>query len=288
MRKSGLLGLACATFPFVVGCTNDVEERLPPEASASELAAFVSIDSTSYANGEVAPHATSVARFVRTSEGAVDRATLDMLGASLDLPPLGTCAEPSIAIDAPERVELVDLGNVTVVANGKATELLPRFVPDVTDLVSGVVYGARSDGDDAPVDGWLSLRVSGTSAVEPIAIDVLDVGAPRDVAFDGAPFDTSAPLVLAAGTDHLVSWSDARTGDIVWFEVHGGGAAPVTCAYEDLGTATIPRDAFARAGGNITVHRVHRESIAARGVDEGEARLDFARVYPLGAADLSP
>ena len=275
---------------FLWGCTTDVTEAPPPEASTSAVTAVVSIESVSYATGDVAPHATAVARFIKTREGSVDAPTLAMLGADPDLPALGTCSASTTSANGARAVELLDFGSVSIDTAESTTLLTPRLVPDVTDFISGVVYGARFEGTNAPTQGPMSIRVDGRSD-DSFAIGVADAHAPDDVAFDGEPFAASTLLAFGGPLDLVVTWTAEPGEDVVYFEVDGGGGEHATCAYADLGTATLPASLFARDGGTLTMHRLHRESIVARHIDDGEARFDFARVYAFEKAsdgDLSP
>lgn len=275
---------------FLWGCTTDVTEVPPPEASTSAVTAIVSIESVSYASGDAMPHATAVARFIKTREGAIDAPTLAMLGADTDLPALGTCSASTTSANGARAVELLDVGSVSIDTAESTTLLTPRLVPDVTDFISGVVYGARFEGTSVPSQGPISIRVDGR-ADDSFAISIADARAPDDVAFDGEPFDGASSLAFGGPVDLVVTWTAKPGDDVVYFDVDGGGGEHATCAYSDLGTATLPASLFARDGGTLTMHRLHRESIVARHIDDGEARFDFARVYAFENAsdgDLSP
>ena len=275
---------------FLWGCTTDVTDASPLEASTSAVTAVVSVESVSYATEDAAPHATAVARFIKTREGAVDAPTLAMLGADDDLPALGTCSASTTSANGARAVELLDFGAVSIETAESTTVLTPRLVPDVTDFISGVVYGARFEGTNAPMQGPMSIRVDGR-ADDSFAISITDAHAPEGVAFDGEPFDMSSPLAFGGPLDLVVTWTAEPGDDVVYFDVDGGGGEHATCAYSDLGTATLPASLFARDGGTLTMHRLHRETVVARHIDDGEARFDFARVYAFAKAsdgDLSP
>jgi hypothetical protein len=272
---SRLLKIMIAS-PLLVACTAPVEAASAPDADTSETAAQISIETTSYANDSAAPHSTAIARFIRGV--GIDDATLQMLGASNDLPKPGTCAGVSARVSNSRAVELLDVGAVTIDVAGHASLLAPRNVPDMNDLVWGVVYSARTDGEDAPLSGPISIRVAGSKDVGALSIDIADMRAPEGVAFDDAP----PPLTLRGNDDVHVTWTAAAASrDIVYFEVDNG-TETLTCAYDDSGSATLPASIFAAVpagAGSIVVHRLHREAVTTRGIDEGEARFDFARVY---------
>ena len=281
-----LLKLACAA-PLLVplaGCTGNVDAANAPDADASELTAAISIDTTSYADDVAPSHSTAVARFIRGNFG-IDQATLQMLGASIDLPPNGSCSGTSSheTTSSGHSVELVDVGAITLDVAGRSATLAPRNVPDMNDLVWGVVYSSRVDGENAPVSGSISLRVAGSKDIGALSIDVADMSAPTDVVFDDATFLSGGDLIALHGnSDVRVTWTtSAPSHDVIYFEV-ANGTETLVCAYDDSGSALLPASMFAAAPdgkGTLAIHRLHREAVAARGIDNGEARFDFARVY---------
>src|SRR5580693_5851830 len=102
-------------------------------------------------DARVGSRAEGSARFVRiTATGSLDDA-LRTIGAALELPPRGACATVASLAGRVARagttpvVELVDVGAVSLEANGVETRLVPRQLPDVTDVVSGVVYARAAD-----------------------------------------------------------------------------------------------------------------------------------------------
>ncbi|MEO8875864.1 MAG: hypothetical protein ABI461_09775, partial [Polyangiaceae bacterium] len=75
----------------LVGCTSNTDAPVSRDADSAEVTAAIAIDTTSYADERTPAHTTAIARFIR-SQGSIDAATLRMLGAAVDLPPIGTCA----------------------------------------------------------------------------------------------------------------------------------------------------------------------------------------------------
>ncbi len=68
--------------------------------------------------------------------------------------------------------------------------------------------------------------------------------------------------------------------DVIYVDLAATSAAASTrCLFVDSGHATLGAADFgALEDGTIAVHRLHRESFHAHGVDPGEVRFDFARV----------
>jgi hypothetical protein len=269
------------TLPLLVGCTTAVDAANLPDADSSELAAAISIETTSYADEITPAHTTAVARFIR-ARSSVEQGTLQMLGAALDLPPVGTCSGISPRAESGgQAVELVDVGAINIDVGGHSTFLAPRNLPDMDDLVWGVVYSARADGTEAPVSGSISLRASGSKNVGAFSIDVADLQAPTDVRFDGA---ATSPITISSSNDLHVTWTAATppSNDIIYFEITSdarSGDENLICAEADVGFANLDAHLFSSGHGNLTVHRLHREAVTARGVDDGEASFDYGRVY---------
>jgi hypothetical protein len=267
----------------LAACTGTVESSGAPDADSSELAAAISVETTSYADEATPSHSTAVARFIR-ARSSIDLPTLQMLGASIDLPPNGTCSGLSTpAGSAGHAVELVDVGAINVDAAGHTAFLAPRNLPDMDDLVWGVVYSARAYGTDAPVSGPISIQVAGSKDVGAFSIDVADLQAPANVTFNG---DALAPIIFRSNEDVHASWTPTpKSTDIIYFEIDNG-TETVVCAQADTGSADLPASLFrastndsAPGNGTLTIHRLHREVVVAHGIDDGEARFDFARVY---------
>jgi hypothetical protein len=283
LRLSKLL--VVPLFAPLVACTGTVDASNSPDADSSEVAAAIAIDTTSYADEAAPAHTTAVARFIR-ARSSVDDATMHMLGAALDLPPVGTCSGISTHVEnAGQAVELVDVGAIDVDIAGQNLSLTPRHLPDMDDLVWGVVYSARADGTESAVSGPTSpragfpsvaLRVAGSKDVGAFSIDVANVEAPANVTFDG---DALAPILLRGNEDLHASWTPIpQSADVIYFEVDNG-TETLVCAYDDRGSADLPASLFATRSGSLTIHRLHRELVTAHGIDDGEARFDFARVY---------
>ncbi len=280
-----LIGGALAV---LTGCTSSV---LPPgEVADAELSptatAVVVVEGSSANEGS---RSDVVARFVRARNGAVDDDALRMVGASVDFPAVGGCgALGSPRPTSPRAIALLDVGSVTLAAGaGETSEsvatLQARQLPDVADLISGVVYSmARRDGT-LPSKGRYLLRVEGTSESEigPFVIAATSPGEPTNVLLAGD--DGHAGAVSFAPDAAVDLTGDAGGGaDDISGDLAATSAAPITrCLFVDSGEARIGAAAFGGLeDGTVTVHRLHREPFEAQGVKPGEVRFDFARVVP--------
>ncbi len=304
MRSPLLLAGALGSFAFATGCVAPPDDRPDAEATSTTATAVVVVERTTHdaRPGELAsPRDAVIARFVRVRQGAVDDQALRIAGAAWDLPTLGTCSTGSRAAQdqspvalQPRSVDLLDVGVLTVDARdtprdtrdtvqvaqaanpSKSTILLPRAMPDPTGVVSGVFYSARST-DSAGVftpAARLQLHTSGGPDM-PEGFRV-DVASPRDM---------TDVLVTGSNVGLDVAWatsSDREPSDVVYVDVTSRARLVARCTTLDLGHFLVPASAIASLGsadeGQLAVHRLHRESFRAKGIEPGEIRFDVARV----------
>lgn len=271
----------------LLGCSATVSassDGADAEAS-STTAAVVVVERTSGATDTARGEA--VARFMRVRGGGSDEA-LRVVGATVDFPALGTCVSLSTLSASKEpapMVQLLDVGAVSMEANGVQTTLLARRLPDVVDLVSGVVYARATDAELLPPRARYVVRVSGTSdEIAPFVVDAGAPGDPGDVRVSGQEARLGFVSLPASGPAEL-TWEAGNAEDLVYVDVTaeaqaGLGRTPtIRCAFADSGRALISSNAFAAGDeGTLSIHRLHRERFRARGIDSGEVRFDFARV----------
>jgi hypothetical protein len=250
---------------------------------ASSATAIIVVERTAGPGDAVRGDAV-IARFVRVSQGAVDEPALRMAGVTADLPaPSAMGANCFVPNDNPpayshgRAVELLDVGQVTLnsasaVPNSaentaKTTMLLPRSMPDPAGVVSGVFYSSRS-ADVFAAGSRVSLRSNGGA-------DLLDgfnvsVTAPRDVS------DVRVSPNVVGGLD--VSWdaTDSDAHDLVYVDILS--PAPrvgMRCTVTDTGHVAIPSQV---EEGQVAVHRLHKETFKAKGIEPGEVRFDVAKI----------
>jgi hypothetical protein len=297
MRSHLLLTGALASFT-AIGCVAPPDDRPDAEATSSTATAVVVVERT-VGPGDAVRGDAVIARFVRVRQGSVDEQALRIAGASgfdRDLPAVGTCstagfgAETQAALQ-PRSVDLLDVGVLTVdgassasgagaLANaGRSTVLLPRSMPDPTGVVSGVFYSARSAEAFTPAARLQFHTSGGPDLAEGFRVDV---PSPRDVsdvhvAFASASLSPSSPGLEVSWEADAVA-SEAR--DIVYVDVLGASSRLVArCATLDVGQLAIPGTAIGNLeDGQLAVHRLHRESFRAKGIEPGEIRFDIARV----------
>ena len=315
--------MAACSAPLATPGAGDTLERDAAEGAAS--AALVVVERT--VTADETTHGNAVARFIRMRSGSVDDQTLRMVGATLDVPALGTCAPAgALSLDAPapvtndganeglsqegpRAVELLDVGALSVEANGVRSTLGARALPDIVDLVTGVLYSTSAAGldlDGIPASASYVLRSTGSSrhteldhGVPAFTIAATAPSEPEELRLDGQDARAADGVRLTSGEHVDVSWSVTDGNDpddVVYVELvpsagsveTGESAANVRCLFADRGAASIPASAFVSGHGGepapaemthglIVVHRVHREAFQVGGVDSGVIRFDFAR-----------
>jgi len=282
------LALASAACTGTVAASQDAVD-----AEASSVTAVIAVERTSgvgSAGATDGARGEAVARVLRMRAGAVDDDALRMVGAAVDFPTMGSCARAAAPTASNSRaVELLDVGAITLEADGVKTNLVARRLPDVADLVSGVVYTTRSSGGEGfPARGRYEVRVAGLDRdVAAFGVEANVVGEPAELRVAGQPAGPTgqeaapgSPVSIAPNAPVDLAWTVGATlaFDVVYIDVAAPGGQTTRCLFSDSGRATVPASAFTADDGTLSVHRVHREAFRAPGVDTGELRFDFARV----------
>jgi hypothetical protein len=295
MTRARLL-IASLLAATAFGCSANVSasgsgDVADADANAS-TAAVIIVERTV---GEAA-RGEATARFLRMRTRPTTDDALRVVGANVDFPATGTCISlatlGSFASSAslgsarsPEPappVQLLDVGTVSMEANGVQTNLLARQVPDVVDLVSGVVYARSADAELLPARARYVLRVSGAGDSDPFTVTA---SAPNDLGDLRVGGQEARTITMGSVASADLTWEPGAEGDMVYVDVNGAPSArtrdtrdtTVRCAFADTGRATIAA-ALLPDEGTLTVHRLHRERFRARGIESGEMRFDFAKV----------
>jgi hypothetical protein len=281
--RLGLLAAFVLAAP-TTGCTGAVSDpAVPVDAEPSTTSAVVIVDRTIDASG--GPRAEASARFVRVSAPSSIRDALRAIGATVDLPAPGTCVSLAVLAGgaatgtaAAPRVELVDVGAVSLEVSGRETHLVPRQLPDVTDVVTGVVYARAAEAALFPAASRYVVHVNGGPEVDPFEVSATAPADPADIRIAG---EDPTGLTVPAGTPVEVGWTPGASDDSLFVDVQ---PAAVRCTLDSgqhsaappPARATLPASLVDEAG-TLVVHRMHREALVARGLEGGELRFDFSR-----------
>jgi hypothetical protein len=292
-----------------MGCTGTVAgasggPSLGGDADSAVTQAVVLVERTlDTSEGAESVRATASARFARVAAGVTAVDTLRAIGASLDLPARGSCAgigaddTTAATTDAIPVVDLLDMGHVSVEAEGAVTALVPRQLPYVTDVVTGTVYARAAEATVLPAGALYVVHVAGVAGVA--GFDVAAT-APRDPSDVTITQETTPGRIAASGAAVDFAWPSGAAGDVIYVEVQPAG---VRCTLGDGATSAgdteremEPSGSVSHASvasslldtaGSIVVHRVHSQRLqpvqslqsgGGGGIDGGELRFDFSRV----------
>jgi hypothetical protein len=266
-------------FPMLgvaIGCAAPAADAQDADTATTTSAVVVVERATDATEGM---RAEASARFIRVTASASAASALRSVGAGLDLPVAGGCAALSslgslgASTDRPlaPAAELLDVGTVSLEANGVATRLLPRQLPDVTDVVSGVVYARAADATLFPASTVYVVHIAGGGGMDGIDLPVSAPADPANVRVADQGIEGGAVTIRAASAV-VLEWTDDGSGDDLYVDVTPSG---VRCLL-DAGRGAVPASFFDDAG-TLSVHRLHREPLRSRGIDAGEIRFDFAR-----------
>lgn len=263
------LGFSILLFPALAACSANVVGQDTADADTTAVAAVVVVEQSS-GPGE-ATHTESFARFLRT-HGGIDDTARAMVGATLDMPAVGACKAIAPGEgSAPSRpLELLNVGSLSLDGRGSHAALVPRRVPDVVDLVSGVVYTTR----EAPTFGdKVTLKAGGSPDFDAFSLTVDAPPTLEALRING--LDPTNGVVLGLGTQRVdVSW--VPSSDLVYIDLAAGKAPPsMRCAFKDDGVASVP---LLGDDNTLSIHRVRQDSLHVRGIDEGAVRFDTSRV----------
>ncbi len=293
MRAGGLALLVMGT--AVGGCAGTVSGSGAPgdaEPSASTSAVVIverTVDATQ------GTRATASARFVRVSTPSSRLEGLRAIGAAGDLPARGACATVTsltggVATDEPAPVvELVDVGTVSLIAGSTETRLVPRQLPDVTDVVSGVVYARATDPAGLPAGVRYAVHVGGRTDLGAFDVSAVAPADPADIHVAGENPDGS--LVVVGREPALdLTWAPDAASDVVYVDVQPAAVRCVLGGGEGGGGdnhGSLPASLLDDRG-SLVIHRLHREPLRAQGLEGGEIRFDFARSVAYVRGDSSP
>jgi hypothetical protein len=264
---------------FALGCAADVVGD--QETAQSEVThAVVVVERSADADEPETVKAEAFAGFLSLPADLEPNAVLPIAGLTLDLPAAGACKDadddsapvPAVGL---ARAELVDAGEVTLVAGGVVTTLAPRAFPSAADGISGVVYTTRDRAaEPLPAASRYTVATSGSAALEPISVDLPAPAALAGVTVMGEPLSNGATIAGAHALE--LRWNAGAAGDIVYATLETDDSTTLCSFRDDGGRGALPASALPRAGSaSLSVHRLRTTSFASVGLGRGELRFDF-------------
>lgn len=268
MRSLSFVLGALSSVATLAGCA--VSSPDPgPEATSTTATAIVAVERT-IGPGDTVRADTVAARFVRVRQGLVDEAALRVAGVSDDVPAPGVCTEPNDSSHASiqgRSVDLLDVGQVTVATDSarKSLVLSPRTMPDPAGVVSGVFYTSRS-AEAFGAGGKVALRSTGGADLDAFS---LNVTAPRELA--------DVRIGQSAGGFDVTWDASEDSKDLVYVDVLAPAThAVIRCSAIENGHVFLPYTGS--EDGQVAVHRLHRETFKAKGIEPGEVRFDLSKI----------
>jgi hypothetical protein len=241
--------------------------------------ALISVKRSASVNAAEETRAEAFAGFLQAPPYVEPGAVLRLAGLGLALPAIGQCQKAAPEAEAGAavgRVELLEVGEVTLAAGGSVTTLAPRAFPSVTDSISGVVYTTRDRAaGPLPAASAYTVATTGSASLGPISVDVAAPGPLEGFELGGLPLAEVG--AIDAGTAIELAWIAGAASDVVYVTFETPSSAS-TCAFRDAdGHGTVPVSVLpGPSNATVSVHRLRTLPFADLGLTRGELRFDFA------------
>ncbi len=267
---------------IALGCTARVES-FTADADTGTTHAVFTVERSSIAGSQQAPRAAAFAGFVQLPAFADAPRTLELAGLLPVLPPVGGCTEldthsnANVPLASFEHLELLEAGDVSIVAGDGTVALAPRAFPTVTDSISGLVYSTRDRAaEPLPAAAAYTVRAAGSVGIGGFAAQATAPAELESVTLGGVPL--AEAKLIDPGSPIDVTWGVGVAGDVVYVELATDDGTPASvCAFKDeVGTGTVPAGTLHGLGaGRLSVHRARSVRFEAPDVQQGLLRFDF-------------
>jgi hypothetical protein len=213
---------------------------------------------------------------------------LQLMGLGQNLPTAGSCEVlDSTTVTAPalsgyERVELLDVGDITVTGKGKSQRLSRQAFPTVTDFIAGVLYTTRENPSGFTATPDLTVRARGSATIPAFTVSTKSVELPLRITIDGTPVNELSRLSSLSSFE--VRWTQGRSGDLIWLELGPViGKKNLSCAFNDSsGFGIVPGMQLNTTGdGRLVFHRLSVQEVTIGSVDRAEIRFDVRLAQPV-------
>jgi hypothetical protein len=263
---------------LALGCT--VETASDAETAKNVTHAIVVVERSADVDASEAVKAEAFAGFLSLPAEVEPGAVLPIAELELELPAPGACRKVerdrrSAPAETLAQSELLDAGEVTLVAGGAVTTLAPRAFPSAADAISGVIYTTRDRAaEPLPAASRYTVATSGSAALEPISVELVAPAALEGVTVMGSSLAELAPLRAAEAVE--LRWNPGAAGDLVYVTFEGDSVSTL-CAYrDDAGRGTLPASSVPSPGtATLSLHRLRATPFASSGLGRGELRFDF-------------
>jgi len=244
--------------------------------------AVVTVERIRYDSGW--ERASALAAVFRMPASVNHSRVLSLSGILPELPPPESCEvldhglRSSPALGSVDGVELVDVGDVTLLAGNHTVKLGRKAFPSVIGRFSGVVYSTPDrDHEPLPAAQTYVVTTRGRAGETPSSPAITAPAALEGLALNGVTLDEVTRLSLAQPIE--VTWSAGHEGALVWVEF-GRNTSPVSlrCAFADTaGRGTVPEDLVTLVGaGRLQIHRQYVAPANLEGVSGLRFVFDFS------------
>jgi hypothetical protein len=193
------------------------------------------------------------------------------------------------------RLDLLDLGPISVQGPTDSLELEPRRLPDLLSAFSGVIYGTEEgvgyERTPLPYEPGAMYRFEapGTASVEGFTVELQAPAPIRIESVAGRTNDGAGTIALPPASDMEIRWAAASDDAALFLDLSSGFGPDrprLTCRVEDDGQFTIPSGLLeqfdVQSGVDVSLRRVHAADARVDGFDDSEVILsavDEVTVY---------
>jgi hypothetical protein len=255
--------------------------------------AVVELQRTRSSNASIGDQANVLMSVLRVPATLDSRNVVRMVGLSPTSPEPGQCERVDYATTATEatvpvqHVEMLDVGDVTLIAGTRASPLARQAFPTVTDFIAGVVYTTRDlTSDPLPPSSIYSIVARGAQNIPAFRIDAGAPQEPSNVTLEGMNLGQVTRLTRGIGVD--VTWSPGQPGDKFLIEVKSPDKPnDVTCAFIDTsGKGRLPPDfLISRGTVRLEIHRLRTTTVTIKGLDRSQVEFDYSLDHLLELVD---
>ena len=277
----------------VAACSSSVEDNRVNTSFPSVTHAVVELQRSKSTNASVSDQANVLVSVLRVPATLDSRNVVRLVGLSPTSPEPGQCERVDYALSATEatvpvqHVEMLDVGDVTLIAGTHASPLARQAFPTVTDFIAGVVYTTRDlSSDPLPPSDYYSIVARGALSIPPFRIDASAPREPSNVTVDGMSLAQVTRLTRSVGVD--LAWDPGKPGDRLMVEVKSPDKPnDVTCALDDTaGKGRLPPDLLISRGTvRFEIHRMRTTSATINGLDRTQVEFDYSLDHLLELTD---
>ncbi len=188
--------------PFLIlgtaSCSSSSDDNRPLANVPSVTHAVVEVQRSKSTNTALEDQASVLMSVLRVPATLDSRNVVRMVGLSPSSLEPGQCERADYAQSATEatvpvqHVEMLDVGDVTLVAGRRSSPLARQAFPTVTDFFAGVVYTTRDlSTEPVPASASYSILARGAVPIPPFRIDAASPEEPANVTLEGLKFGAS-------------------------------------------------------------------------------------------------